>query len=142
MFRDPLINIYVQDVERVARFYATLLGFQETFRTPASGVPDHVELRLEGLTLGVASIDAARRMHGFTAGSGAPRSEVALWCDDVDATYADLIANGAGQVSEPHDFLGRLRAGWVSDPEGNHVQVVMHRSDEQRERPSDDGQMS
>ena len=138
MFRDPLINIYVQDVERVARFYALRLGFRETFRTPPSGVPDHIELRLEGLTLGIASIDAARRMHGFTAGTGAPRSEVALWCDDVDATYADLIGNGAGPVSAPHDFLGRLRAAWVSDPEGNHVQVVMRLPETPAERPSED----
>ncbi len=126
MFRDPLINVYVRDVDRVARFYVDLLGFRETFRTPATGTPDHVELRLEGLSLGFASIDAARRMHGFTAGTGAPRSEVALWVDDVDATFAHLVASGAGIVSEPHAFLGRLRAGWVAEPEGNHVQIVMH----------------
>ena len=125
MFRDPLVNIYVRDVERVSRFYTDLLGFRETFRTPTSGRSDHVELRLEGLALGLADIDAARRMHGFTAGIGAPRSEVALWCDDVDATYAHLVAHGATTVSPPHDFLGRLRAAWVTDPEGNHVQIVM-----------------
>ena len=127
MFRDPLINVYVRDVARVARFYVDLLGFQETFRTPVTGTPDHVERRLEGLTVGFASIDAAHRMHGFTAGTGAPRSEVALWTDDVDATFTHLVKSGAGIVSEPHDFLGRLRAAWVSDPEGNHVQIVMHR---------------
>ena len=125
MFYDPLINIYVRDVERVSRFYVELLGFRETFRTPETGRPDHVELRLEGLSLGFASIDAARRMHGFAAGTGSPRSEVALWTDDVDGTYTHLLASGATTVSEPHEFLGRLRAAWVADPEGNHVQIVM-----------------
>jgi predicted enzyme related to lactoylglutathione lyase len=64
-------------------------------------------------------------MHGFTVGTGAPRSGIALWTDDIDAAYAQLLANGATPLSPPHEFLGRLRAAWVAAPEGNHVQMVM-----------------
>lgn len=46
MFRDPLVNFYVKDVEVSVRFYRELFGFQETFRTPKEGAPMHVELRL------------------------------------------------------------------------------------------------
>jgi uncharacterized glyoxalase superfamily protein PhnB len=127
-FRDPLINVYVQDVEGMARFYAEQFGFRESFRTPQTGVAEHIELRIEGLTLGFASSESARRVHGFTAGTDGPRHEVALWTEDVDATYAHLLSVGAGPVSPPHDFLdGRLRSAWVTDPEGNHVQIVMRK---------------
>ena len=53
MFRDPQVNAYVCDVEACVRFYTESLGFVETFRTPESGPPAHVEVRLGGLILGV-----------------------------------------------------------------------------------------
>lgn len=65
-------------------------------------------------------------MHGLPlAEHGAPRAEVVLWTDDVDAAYAALVAAGAPSVSPPHDFLGFLRAAWVMDPDGNPVEIVM-----------------
>jgi catechol 2,3-dioxygenase-like lactoylglutathione lyase family enzyme len=124
VFRDPQVNFYVQDVETSVQFYRELFGFKETFRTPESGPPDHVELRLGGLLLGLASIEAARNVHGLPAGSGPARAEVVLWTDDVDAVYADLIAKGAPSLRQPHDFLGRLRAAWIADPDGNPVEIV------------------
>ncbi|MDI3340417.1 MAG: hypothetical protein QJR03_07775 [Sphaerobacter sp.] len=53
-----------------------------------------------------------------------PRAEVCLWTDDVDRAYAELVAKGAQPLSSPHDFLGRLRAAWVADPDGNPVEIV------------------
>ena len=127
MFSSPSVNLYVRDVEASAAFYRDHFGFAETFRTPKDGPPIHVELRLEGLVLGLASAAAAREMHGLIAGTG-PSGDVTLWTDDVDATHAALVAAGAPSLSEPHDFLdGVLRAGWVADPDGNAVQVVQRR---------------
>jgi catechol 2,3-dioxygenase-like lactoylglutathione lyase family enzyme len=123
-FRDPQVNYYVEDVETSVRFYAELFGFRETFRTPESGTPEHVEVRLGGLVLGLASIKAAREVHGLDVASGPPRCEIVLWTDDVDGVYADLIASGAPSLREPHDFLGRLRAAWIADPDGNPVEIV------------------
>lgn len=125
MFRDPQINFYVRDVETSVRFYADLFGFEETFRTPKSGAPEHVELRLGGLVLGLASVEAALNVHALEVGGDGPRAEVCLWTDDVDRAYADLIAKGVQPLKCPHDFLdGRLRAGWLLDPDGNPVQIV------------------
>ncbi|HEX5164992.1 MAG TPA: VOC family protein [Thermomicrobiales bacterium] len=125
MFRDPQINYYVRDVDASVRFYCDLFGFEETFRTPDSGTPEHVELRLGGLILGLASTESARRTHGLTTGGGNPRAEVCLWADDVDRSYADLVARGVPSLSAPHNFLGgRLRAAWVADPDGNPVEIV------------------
>jgi hypothetical protein len=53
MFRSPQINVYVEDVPRAAAFYEQL-GSVETFRTPAEGVPIHVEVVLGGFRLGLA----------------------------------------------------------------------------------------
>lgn len=128
MFRAPQVNFYVRDVETSVHFYAGLFGFEETFRTPSSGPPDHVVLRLGGFILGLASIEAALNHHGLVTGGGNPRAETCLWTDDVDRAHADLIANGVRSLSSPHDFLGgRLRAAWLADPDGNPVQIVSER---------------
>lgn len=129
MFRDPQVNYYVRDVDAAVRFYVELLGFEETFRTPASGMPAHVELRLGGLILGLASTASAKEAHGLTTGGGNPRAEVCVWTDDVDRAYADLVACGVPSLSPPHDFLdGRLRAAWLADPDGNPVEIVARQS--------------
>ena len=128
MFRDPQVNIYVADVEGMARFYRDVLGFTETFRTPAEGTPVHVELRIGSFVVGMAGIDAARAMHGIDVGGDRPRAEVVLWTDDVDAAFATVVAAGARPLAEPHEFLGSVRAGWVADPEGNPVELVMRRN--------------
>jgi catechol 2,3-dioxygenase-like lactoylglutathione lyase family enzyme len=125
VFRDPQVNFFVQDVETSVRFYTDLFGFEETFRTPSSGPPEHVEVRLGGLILGLASIEAARRVHGLDVTSGPPRAEVCLWTDDVDRVHSELVSRGIQSLSSPHDFLGRLRSAWVVDPDGNPVEIVM-----------------
>lgn len=42
------VNLYTKDIEAGRHFYADLLGFTETFRTPIDGTPEHVELELNG----------------------------------------------------------------------------------------------
>ena len=76
-----------------------------------------------------AWIEAARAMHYLPLDPGLPRGEIALWTDDVDAAYAALMAKGLQCISAPHDFLETppLRAAWVADPEGNHIQIVCRR---------------
>ena len=118
------------------RFYRDLFGFTETFRTPREGEPIHVELRLGGLILGVASVESARRIHGLDLGNGLPREEVVVWprgevvvwTDDVDQAFKSVTAQGGRPLSQPHDFLTDLRAAWVADPDGNPVQIVTRRA--------------
>jgi hypothetical protein len=64
MFRSPQINIYSRDLAKAQSFYASL-GFRETFRTPPTGTPSHVELQLDGFKLGIATIEAAQQHHGL-----------------------------------------------------------------------------
>ncbi len=128
MFRSPMINLYSRDLARALAFYAQL-GFEETFRTPKTGEPVHVELRLDGFTLGVATVEAAQGDHALGAEAGGRGIEIVVWTDDVDAAISQLSEAGAPILSPPHDFLeGRLRSGWVADPDGNPIQIVQRKA--------------
>ena len=88
----------------------------------------HIELRLDGFTLGIATIEAAKEHHGLRRGGEGRWIEIVLWTDDTDAALKALVAKGAPLLSPPHDFLdGQLRAAWVADPDGNPVQLVQRR---------------
>jgi predicted enzyme related to lactoylglutathione lyase len=122
-----MINLYARDLSRAVAFY-TQLGFVETFRTPSSGPPVHVELKLDGFTLGIATVEAAQQHHGLDPKGEGRWIEIVLWTEDTDAAVRTLAANGAAVLSAPHDFLeGALRAAWVADPEGNPIQIVQQR---------------
>jgi len=126
-FRTPMINLYSRDLPRAVAFYSEL-GFVETFRTPASGEPSHVELKLDGFTLGIATIAAAREHHGLRPEGEGRWIEIVVWTDDTDAALSALVAKGAPLLSPAHDFLdGRLRAAWIADPDGNPIQLVQRR---------------
>lgn len=125
-FRNPAINIYSRDVIRLVKFYEGR-GFRVTFRTPDEGTPVHVEVALDGFTIGIASVDAAVAYHGLSPNLGGRPVEIVLWTDSADRDYARLTAGGAPSLSSPHDFLADLRAAWVADPDGNPIQIVQRR---------------
>jgi catechol 2,3-dioxygenase-like lactoylglutathione lyase family enzyme len=129
MFSRPQVNIYSADVVRLVDFYRGV-GFEETFRTPREGAPIHVELNLDGFTLGIAAVSSAAADHGLDLDLSKPGRgmEIALWTDDTDEAFARLVAAGARVLSEPHDWLGNLRVAWVADPDNNPVELVQRRS--------------
>jgi catechol 2,3-dioxygenase-like lactoylglutathione lyase family enzyme len=126
VFRNPAINIYSHDVMRLVGFYERL-GFRETFRTPDDGEPVHVEVALDGFTIGIASVEAAAADHGLNPNLGGRPVEIVLWTDDTDRDYHRLVADGAPSLSPPHDFLAHLRLAWVADPDGNPIQLAQRR---------------
>jgi predicted enzyme related to lactoylglutathione lyase len=127
MFTGFQVNLYADDVEPGVAFYAAL-GFEETYRYAPAGEPLHVELRSGGLTIGIASVGAARDEHGLEVSQEGGAMEIVLWCEDVDAAYAQALAAGATAMREPHDFQeDRLRVGWVMDPLGNPLELVQDR---------------
>ena len=102
--------------------------FVEAFRTPASGEPVHIELTLDGFTLGIATMEAAKQHHSLRPGGEGRWIEIVVWTDDTDAALNALVAKGAPLLSPAHDFLdGKLRAAWIADPDGNPVQLVQRR---------------
>jgi catechol 2,3-dioxygenase-like lactoylglutathione lyase family enzyme len=126
-FKAPMINLYSADLSRAAAFYSEL-GFTETFRTPGSGEPVHIELTLDGFTLGIATIEAAKAHHNLRAEGEGRSIEIVLWTEDTDAALDAMVAKGARALSPPHDFLdGKLRAAWITDPDGNPIQIVQEK---------------
>jgi uncharacterized glyoxalase superfamily protein PhnB len=127
VFTGHQVNLYADDVEPGVAFYAAL-GFEESYRYAPAGDPLHVELKNGGLTIGIASVQAARDEHGLDVSQEGAAMEIVLWCDDVDAVYATALAAGATAMRDPHDFQeGRLRVGWVLDPLGNPLELVQER---------------
>ena len=91
----------------------------------------HVELALDGFTLGIATVEAAEEHHGLPPAGEGRCIEIVLWTDDTDAAVNSLVTEGTPLLSAPHDFLdGELRAAWIRDPDVNPIQRV------QRRRPS------
>ena len=113
MFAEGLVNIYTRDIEAGLRFYRDLPGFTETFRSPAEGVPEHVELRLGGFTVGLGTVEAARRVHGVEATHGSPANVLQPGYDHGNEYEfgLDLILDG----------LERTRGTAQPVPGGGHV---------------------
>jgi lactoylglutathione lyase len=124
MFTAGLVNLYTRDTEAGLRFYRDLLGFTETFRTPAEGIPEHVELRLGGFTVGLGTVEAARKVHGVEAAPGSPAMVLVVWTGDVEAACAELTAAGVPLVQPPHDTGNSNRNALLRDPDGNLVEIV------------------
>jgi catechol 2,3-dioxygenase-like lactoylglutathione lyase family enzyme len=122
----PAINLYSRDVDRLAAFYERL-GFRQTFRTPADGAPVHVEVTLDGFTIGIADPAALASDHGLEPDLGGRPVELALRTDDVDRDHVRLIEAGAASLSGPHDFLDDLRLAWAADPDGNPIRLIERR---------------
>ena len=123
MFVNGFVNLYTRDIEAGIVFYRDLLGFEETFRTPTEGTPEHVEFTLNGFSVGLGTVEAARRVHGVDASPGSPAMVVVVWTDDVDHAFADLSAAGTPVVQQPHS-TGNNRSALLRDPDGNLVEIV------------------
>ena len=124
MFVTAFVNLYTEDIEAGLRFYRDLLGFQETFRTPNEGTPEHVELTLNGFALGLGTVTAAKRVHGVDATPGSPAMVLVVWTDDVDAAFGQLTSAGVPAVQAPHDTGNNNRNALLRDPDGNLVEIV------------------
>jgi catechol 2,3-dioxygenase-like lactoylglutathione lyase family enzyme len=126
-FRTPQVNLYSRDLPRAVSFYQQF-GFVETFRTPEKGPIDHIELKLDGFTLGIATFEAATATHKLHPGGEGHWAEIVVRTDDANKAVKDLVAKGAPLISAPHDFAGgKIRAGWIADPDGNSIQIYQRR---------------
>ena len=128
MFVDGLVNLYTRDIEASSRFYRDLFGFRETFRTPKTGTPTHVEFKVGGFTLGRGTVEAARRANGVDASPGTPAMALVFWTHDVDQTFEDLRSARITLVPSPHDTGNNNRNAIVRDPDGNLVEIVSKRA--------------
>ena len=105
----------VQDIAASLHHYRHALGFDVAFEYDAptfyAGLcRDEVELHL-----------IAARQTKRAPGQGA----VAIFVKDVDALYAELVANGAQAPRPPQDHPYGMRDFNVTDPDGNQLTFGM-----------------
>ena len=118
------IGIVVKDMPRSVAFYRAL----------GLPIPDgeenapHVEVaNPDGYTIGFDIEEAV--LHAdpdWRKPEGSQRVSLQFECAtpaEVDATYAKLIALGAGVYKEPWDAFWGQRFGRVTDPDGNVVSL-------------------
>jgi predicted enzyme related to lactoylglutathione lyase len=84
---------------------------------------------LDGFTLGIATLEAAREHHALRPEGEGRGIEIVLWTDDTDSTVSALVAKGALLLSAAHDFLeGKQHTARIADPDGNPIQLVQRRA--------------
>jgi lactoylglutathione lyase len=124
MERPPAFPIvYARDVERSARFYAEQLGFEEDYRLPPDGEPGYVGLHRGSGRLGIVTTAAPEQQLGMQVGD-APRFELFVLVDDVDASVERLRSAGAAILREPEDMPWGERLAYAADPDGNPVALA------------------
>lgn len=119
------VNLFCEDVQKIAQFYGAL-GFPEVFRAPKEGSVEHIEVDAAGTRIGLTSVDAVNRIEGLDVTvRAAANSEVVFWCADADRMFAAAVEAGATALASPRNSPdGRIRYGWVQDPESHQVKFV------------------
>jgi catechol 2,3-dioxygenase-like lactoylglutathione lyase family enzyme len=119
------INLFCDDVEKAAQFYAAL-GFPVVFRAPRAGTAEHIEVEAAGTRIGLTSANAANRIAGLgVVAPAAASAELVFWCHDVDLMYEAAVNAGAAELAAPRDSPdGRIRYGWVRDPQSHQLKFV------------------
>ena len=105
-FRTPMINIYSMDLPKAVSFYQSL-GFSETFRIPKYGAPLKVEMALDGFSLGIATVEAARSEHGLDPKGEGRWIEIAIWTDHVDEETKKTDCGGRAVAVRASRISGR-----------------------------------
>src|SRR5262245_31558272 len=102
----------------LADFLTQVFDAQETFSGSGGGGGMHREVRVGDSMLMIGE--------GGEAGAVMPIRPVAfhVFVKDVDATFRRAIAAGAMSLGEPADRHYGERAGFVSDPFGNHWYIA------------------
>ncbi len=123
-------GLFVENVEQMVRFYRDILGFE----TGWDGGP-FAEFKVKdgGLFLfdrkqfAEAMNQPYESPKGFNLtmeiGIGVPTKA------DVDREYERLMALGVHSVQEPKTQSWGQRNFWITDPEGNYIEVVSFSAD-------------
>lgn len=123
MIKPHTIDVVVADMSSALKFYRTL-GLDAP--TDADSDPQ-VQIHTEGgATLGFVTEELVRKGNPDWVTPVGQRVTFACKCDDVeelDATYARVVAAGYAPVKEPWNAFWGQRYAFLQDPDGNRVDL-------------------
>lgn len=107
--------LYYNDLERAARFYEDVMGFEKTVDQGWAKI-----YRVAG-EANVGLVDGSR---GYHRPSPSKPVMITVVVDDVDAWFRHLKEKGVETLSEPrdHEEIG-IRAFLLEDPEGYVIEI-------------------
>ncbi|HEY4705239.1 MAG TPA: VOC family protein [Thermoplasmata archaeon] len=119
------VGIRVTDLDRSVRFYTELLGLREEKRRDTREWGGGIWVMLKDETSGQRLevnwyAPGSRHATPYVPGEGL--DHLGFVVDDVETTYRDLVAKGAG----PTDLSPKDTDGWVAyvtDPDGNWIEI-------------------
>lgn len=120
-----LVSVPVSDQDRAKAFYVDVLGFTVRFDyTMDAGQAGSAGAGARWLMLTPPGGGADITLVTWFADTSPPGSaKLSIGCDDVDATYAELVARGVTPNGEIQDAPWGRWFG-VDDPDGNNWLVV------------------
>jgi len=123
MFLSTFPSLYTSDINQSLTFYRDLLEFEETFRFPDKGEPEHVELRLGDSLIALTTYAAAKEGSVAAPTPGHP-FELTIWAEDVYQAINHLRESAVPVVIEPKEHKAGVHRAYVSDPDGNWLSIV------------------
>ncbi len=126
--REGQPNLYTRNPDRASRFYQQL-GFVELYRFPLpDGTVAFTTLRKGPFYLTLTHLDVIRQSTPlrWTGSSPVKQSDITVLVSNVDDTVTRLRATGTRVLMAPTDQPWGERQAYVSDPDGNFVQISTH----------------
>lgn len=122
MERKAFPVLYVANVRRSVDFYS-MLGYESVYQFPFEGEPHYIGLERGDSSLGIADTSWPEAQLGITVGA-APRFELFVYVDDVEAQVETFRAAGYEVLQEPATMPWGERQAYVSDPDHNPVALA------------------
>jgi lactoylglutathione lyase len=125
------VRLLVSDFPASFSFWRDVMQFPVIFGPDTPGAPNGYAYLVSGEVGVDAGVELIHR-DGFAEAIGVaptPAPSNSQTCldfkvDDVDATYAELVARGAPSVAAPTDHLDwGARTAHISDPDGNIIEL-------------------
>jgi lactoylglutathione lyase len=119
-----LITIMTDNAPAMFRFYRDVMGFQPQGEINEDN-PDYAEFESEGVRLAICARAIMMRTTGhasFQEPASGQAFELAFLCatpGEVDATYAEIVAQDATPVKPPSTMPWSQYTAFFADPDGN-----------------------
>jgi len=121
--------LIVDGASDAIKFYAGVFGTAERMRLPGpAGRLGHAELQLGGSVIMLADSHPEMGIRGPKDIGGSPIT-MAVYVENVDATFAAALAAGATSIQPVEDKFYGDRAGQFEDPFGHRWSVMSHIED-------------